>query len=179
VLFDELEELVQERESAPEREVRLLTTSMLPRIHELRDSKRIIFIFATNRLRTFDAAAIRLGRFDAILGIPPLSDQERKDEFEKLVRQRLAKGSTDERSESNVQTFLAQARDAGFPEQYGRMTYPDLEFVVRQVQAVHGDEYATMRRLELSRLFERARSISESSMINFNELCAKFERPKD
>jgi ATPase family associated with various cellular activities (AAA) len=70
ILFDELEELILDREpeaSAPsERESRLLTTSMLPRIQQLRDRRAVVFIFATNRLKRLDLAATRPGRFDII-----------------------------------------------------------------------------------------------------------------
>jgi hypothetical protein len=83
VLFDELEELILSRDvlaadtggKAPKEalgadlESRLLTTSMLPKIHELRDRRRIVFIFATNRLGRIDHAATRLGRFDIIYGV--------------------------------------------------------------------------------------------------------------
>lgn len=85
LLFDELEELILARDGASllggadrqpattTQASRLLTTSMLPKIHELRDRKRIVFIFATNRLTEIDAAATRLGRFDIIkwVGYPP------------------------------------------------------------------------------------------------------------
>jgi ATPase family protein associated with various cellular activities (AAA) len=67
ILFDELEELILERETAEaDKASRLLTTSMLPRIQELRDQRSAVFIFATNRLKSLDIAATRLGRFDII-----------------------------------------------------------------------------------------------------------------
>ena len=78
ILFDELEELIRDREmEEADRESRLLTTSMLPRIQELREQRSAVFIFATNRLKTLDIAATRLGRFDVIkfVGYP---DQESK-----------------------------------------------------------------------------------------------------
>jgi hypothetical protein len=80
ILFDELEELILNRQPtgisgkktdgehviAPERGSRMVTTSMLPRIHELRDRMRVVFLFATNRMTEIDNAATRLGRFDLI-----------------------------------------------------------------------------------------------------------------
>jgi hypothetical protein len=78
LLFDELEELILARDVTDseeagtgrhhesERGSRLLTTSMLPKIHHLRDRKRVVFILATNRLVKIDPAATRLGRFDMI-----------------------------------------------------------------------------------------------------------------
>jgi len=80
ILFDELEELILSRDddgnpaNHRDRESRLLTTSMLPKIHLLRDRKRVVFIFATNRLKQIDSAATRLGRFDMLFGVdyPPV-----------------------------------------------------------------------------------------------------------
>jgi hypothetical protein len=67
ILFDELEELILEREiKGVDKASRLLTTSMLPRIQQLREQRSAVFIFATNRLESLDIAATRLGRFDII-----------------------------------------------------------------------------------------------------------------
>uniref|UniRef100_A0A0G4H9J9 AAA+ ATPase domain-containing protein n=1 Tax=Chromera velia CCMP2878 TaxID=1169474 RepID=A0A0G4H9J9_9ALVE len=76
ILFDEIEEFCQDREN--ERlgmESRMLTTAMLTQLNDLRRKQKAIFIVATNRLRTFDAAVTRPGRFDMILfvGTPNLS----------------------------------------------------------------------------------------------------------
>jgi len=56
-------------------ESRLLTTAMLTQLNELRRQQSCIFIVATNRLRSFDAAVTRPGRFDMLLfvGTPNLS----------------------------------------------------------------------------------------------------------
>ena len=55
-------------------ESRMLTTAMLTAINDLRRAKRSIFFLATNRLRAFDSAIIRPGRFDMQLfvGTPNL-----------------------------------------------------------------------------------------------------------
>jgi hypothetical protein len=67
ILFDELEELILDRDTKDaDKASRLLTTSMLPRIQELRDQRSAVFVFATNRLKSLDIAATRLGRFDII-----------------------------------------------------------------------------------------------------------------
>jgi DNA polymerase III delta prime subunit len=74
VLFDEIDELVRERTGRGEQaESRLLTTAMLPVIADLRNSRKIVFIVATNHIETFDTAIRRPGRFDLVLPINPPS----------------------------------------------------------------------------------------------------------
>lgn len=64
ILFDEIEEFCLDREnSLLSMESRLLTTAMLTQLNDLRRQQASIFIIATNRLRSFDAAVIRPGRF--------------------------------------------------------------------------------------------------------------------
>eukprot|EP00986_Skeletonema_menzelii_P015555 scaffold12049_cov141-Skeletonema_menzelii.AAC.3 len=75
ILFDEIEEFCLNRESPGlGMESRMLTTAMLTAINDLRRAKKSIFFLATNRLRAFDAAIIRPGRFDMQLfvGTPNL-----------------------------------------------------------------------------------------------------------
>lgn len=75
ILFDEIEEFCLDRETAGlGMESRMLTTAMLTAINDLRRAKKSIFFVATNRLRAFDAAIIRPGRFDMQLfvGTPNL-----------------------------------------------------------------------------------------------------------
>jgi len=75
VLFDEIEEMVTSRPGA-EKSGRFLTTSMLPRLHHLRDLGQVVFIMATNYVGSIDEAAIRLGRIDIIqeVGYPTVEE---------------------------------------------------------------------------------------------------------
>jgi len=75
ILFDEIEEFALNRETPGlSMESRMLTTSMLTAINDLRRQKQSIFFVATNRLRAFDSAITRPGRFDLQLfvGTPNL-----------------------------------------------------------------------------------------------------------
>ena len=75
ILFDEIEEFCLDRETPGlGMESRMLTTAMLTAINDLRRRKRSVFFLATNRLRAFDSAITRPGRFDLQLfvGTPNL-----------------------------------------------------------------------------------------------------------
>lgn len=75
ILFDEIEEFCLDRENPSlGMESRMLTTAMLTQLNDLRRQQACIFIVATNRLRSFDAAVTRPGRFDLLLfvGTPNL-----------------------------------------------------------------------------------------------------------
>lgn len=72
VLFDEIDELIQERsrdDSDPFG--RFLTTSMLPKIAKLWKQRRLIFFVATNHVSRADAAITRTSRFDARIFVAP------------------------------------------------------------------------------------------------------------
>lgn len=78
ILFDEIEEFCLDRETPGlSMESRMLTTAMLTAINDLRRAKQSVFFLATNRLRAFDAAIIRPGRFDIQLfvGTPNLDSR--------------------------------------------------------------------------------------------------------
>lgn len=81
ILFDEIEEFALDRETPGiSMESRMLTTAMLTAINDLRSTKQSIFFIATNRLRAFDSAITRRGRFDMQLfvGTPNLESRVRQ-----------------------------------------------------------------------------------------------------
>ena len=86
VLFDEIDELVREREGE---EVdafgRFLTTSMLPKIAELWKSRKIMYFVATNHISYFDRAITRSGRFDELIFVSPPSFSSKIAELQKLL----------------------------------------------------------------------------------------------
>src|SRR5947209_2313539 len=52
---------------------------MLPKLAKINKERRILFIVATNYIRTFDVAISRPGRFDLILQMmPPLASEKMK-----------------------------------------------------------------------------------------------------
>jgi hypothetical protein len=93
VFFDEMDALAQTREGddsqqlpanknkttqqvkqePPDLDVtrQLLTTSMLPKLANLWDQKRVVFLMATNHKRQLDPAITRPNRFDLLLCVAP------------------------------------------------------------------------------------------------------------
>lgn len=75
VLFDECDELFRSREHSSNDNDQLrsisafMTASMLPKLQDLRDRERIIFVIATNYFGQIDPAAKRIGRIDHIVGV--------------------------------------------------------------------------------------------------------------
>jgi len=86
VLFDEPDELVREREDAPDAFNRFLTTSMLPKLAELWKQRRIVYFVATNHIRYFDAAITRAERFDVLVCVTQPSYSKKSRELQEKVR---------------------------------------------------------------------------------------------
>ena len=82
-----LTELVREREESPDAFGRFLTTSMLPKLAELWEQRRIIYFVATNHIRYFDAAIIRSERFDVVVSVPPPSFRKKINGLKKCLDQ--------------------------------------------------------------------------------------------
>jgi hypothetical protein len=74
VFLDEFDELVRERtKEGSDIRSRFFTTAMLPKLTSINDSRRVIFLLATNNLKEFDFAIRRPGRFDMVLQVMPPS----------------------------------------------------------------------------------------------------------
>jgi SpoVK/Ycf46/Vps4 family AAA+-type ATPase len=80
VLLDEFDEMVRAREQAEDILSRFLTTAMLPKLAKINESRKIVFLVATNYIGNFDLAISRRGRFDLILQVmPPYLDAKLKN----------------------------------------------------------------------------------------------------
>jgi hypothetical protein len=71
VLFDECDELFRKRPKKPKSTARNIlsfaTASMLPKLQQLHDARKVVFVLATNFIRNLDMAVRREGRFDLLL----------------------------------------------------------------------------------------------------------------
>jgi SpoVK/Ycf46/Vps4 family AAA+-type ATPase len=87
VLFDEIDELVRERDGGGvDAFGRFLTTSMLPKLAQLWEKRKLIYFVATNHIRYFDRAITRSGRFDNNLFVSPPSFSSKSKELTSLLR---------------------------------------------------------------------------------------------
>jgi hypothetical protein len=88
VLFDEIDQFMLDRDSEYFRDqetvFQFLTPGMLTKLAELRDSKSVLFIVATNYAERIDAAIKRQGRIDRHLLLLP-ADKERRKKFVELL----------------------------------------------------------------------------------------------
>ncbi|RJP27480.1 MAG: AAA family ATPase [Candidatus Omnitrophota bacterium] len=96
ILFDEMDALVQTREHGASIDItsQFLTTSMLPKLADLHDNKKLIFLMATNHQERFDSAIKRPGRFDLHICMGPPSAEmkiEKLDSFRVLVSENMKK----------------------------------------------------------------------------------------
>jgi len=85
VLFDEIDELVRERDVEPDAFGRFLTTSMLPKLAELWKQRKLIYFIATNHIEYFDKAVTRAQRFDALIFVTPPSFEKKTGELRRLL----------------------------------------------------------------------------------------------
>lgn len=85
VLFDEIDELVRERDMEKDAFGRFLTTSMLPKLAELWEARNILYFVATNHINYFDSAIIRSHRFDALILVSPPSFEAKVEEIVRLL----------------------------------------------------------------------------------------------
>lgn len=86
ILFDEIDELVRERDVEPDAFGRFLTTSMLPKLAELWEQRKVIYFIATNHIEYFDRAVTRAQRFDALIFVAPPAFDKKIEQLEKLVK---------------------------------------------------------------------------------------------
>lgn len=91
-VFDEIDELVTERNDGADRQSRMVTTMMLPLFNDLRKyAKKYEFLFfvLTNHIQRFDPAIKRKGRFDLILPVGPPPRYARFLLLQKIVDDRI------------------------------------------------------------------------------------------
>lgn len=110
VLFDEINELVRERDIEKDAFGRFLTTSMLPKLAELWEARKILYFVANNHINYFDSAIIRSHRFDALILVSPPSFDAKIEELKSLLSKVYALSSarfdvTEQEIEKEFESF--------------------------------------------------------------------------
>jgi hypothetical protein len=105
VLFDEIDELVRERDMEKDAFGRFLTTSMLPKLAELWGARKILYFVATNHINYFDSAIIRSHRFDALILVSPSSFGAKIERLQELLN---AQGLANRRFETKEREIQQQ-----------------------------------------------------------------------
>lgn len=111
ILFDEIDELVREREKEDEASGRFLTTSMLPKLAELWKNRKVLYFVATNHIEFFDKAITRAERFDAVWFVSPPSFDSKLKHLAELLEPRLPRAIKFSISEEEVQNAFKVAVD--------------------------------------------------------------------
>lgn len=127
VLFDEIDELVRERDMEKDAFGRFLTTSMLPKLAELWQARKILYFVATNHINYFDSAIIRSHRFDALILVSPTSFDAKIEELKRLLSKTYGLDAVGfDTTEQEIQTELTHlCRTAtGLRLRYSLLTLP-------------------------------------------------------
>jgi hypothetical protein len=99
VFFDECDELFRDRGLSGDAGGRTIlsfaTASMLPKLQDLHDARKVVFILGTNYLRNIDRAIRREGRFDAALLFDRPDEAARQWIAGAVIRERRNLGTAD------------------------------------------------------------------------------------
>src|ERR1700722_14059526 len=113
VLFDEIDELVRERQGQGSSDSfgRFLTTSMLPKLAELWESRKVMYFVATNHIELFDRAITRSQRFDAVIFVSPPSFDSKVRQLKDLFLQYFGKEITLRFSQADIDAAMPRIDD--------------------------------------------------------------------
>lgn len=108
VLFDEIDELVRERDMEKDAFGRFLTTSMLPKLALLWEARNILYFVATNHINYFDSAIIRSHRFDALILVSPPSFDAKIEELKEVLSKSHLLSVAFQVTQDQIQSALEQ-----------------------------------------------------------------------
>jgi hypothetical protein len=199
VLFDEIDELVRERDIEPDQFGRFLTTSMLPRLAELWKGRKVMYFVATNHIEYFDRAVTRSERFDAIIFMSPPSFEAKKKQLVEILKRThgvqitLAPGITKEiieaamprerckRTERIADKEKRNAIRAGVPPsssvlaKFALLRWDELDELALHAHAVLGEKKVLTR----AALVAALSLIKDGKSRSLGEYCRFTSDPKD
>jgi len=112
IFFDEMEELMRERDGQGGFEQRFLTTSFLPSLQDLRDEARSVYLVATNNFEHLDEAARAPRRFDFQLQVLPPSYEETRRQIHDHFQGGVPQGVDEEVERAREKIEWATLREA-------------------------------------------------------------------
>ena len=167
VFIDEFEELAGTRDNAPRLD-RSITNEFLKQVPLFRDgSNKVLLVCATNHIRQLDPALLRPGRFDCVIPVGGLNDDERRTILDHyLSRINTAQIDTD---------LLVRATS--------RFTPADIQYLFEQV-AQHGFEQEITRKEDyrvtteaIVQIMAKVRpSLTDEIIEEFEKDSAKYSR---
>jgi SpoVK/Ycf46/Vps4 family AAA+-type ATPase len=122
VLLDEFDEMGRDRSRSHELLSRFITTAMLPKLAQINQERKIVFLLATNYVSGFDAAFSRGGRFDMLIQIMP---PNRKAKYKRWPDLR-----------KKVQTIKAAAKKKSVEEWIDDLTYLECDTLASKLAQI-------------------------------------------
>lgn len=169
ILFDEIDELVRERDIEPDQFGRFLTTSMLPRLAELWKARKVMYFVATNHIEYFDRAVTRSERFDAIIFIsPPSFKAKQKTILEVLKKEHHIEASFESTiTEASIKKVMESvpcksiddAKEKGEKDRLKSQSLPD-DFTLAKFAMLRFDELNELA-LHLKEILAGAKAVTE------------------
>jgi len=174
VLFDEIDELVREREKSTAGESdafgRFLTTSMLPKLAELWDNRKIMYFVATNHIRLFDRAIARSQRFDAVIFVSPPAFETKINQLRNLIKTNIGRTVDFDVSETGVDGAVSSFRVKREPQDSGNSPVKAADILAK---------FALLRWDELAELALRLAEVTNKSKIDKDAFSEALGRLRD
>jgi ATPase family associated with various cellular activities (AAA) len=170
ILFDEIDELVRSRDEA-DSFGRFLTTSMLPKLAQLWDRRKVIYFVATNHIKFFDPAIRRAQRFDTLINVSPPSFKVKLRELLECLEGRIHKvevrGTQVENALEKLRKFCEQKADEDRKANEKRSDSLDLpaECVLAKFLLIRWDQIPELASLIKKRISDPAAGILTTELL--------------
>ena len=133
LFFDEIDSLIPNRDNADSSAIARVN-EFLSNLDGAGNSEETLVIAATNYLDRLDPAAIRTGRMELKLFVPPPDDVSRKEAFEKLLQ----------RVNVNIEVNFDYLVKITEPTEIGMYSFSDLVSIVRESGSIAAKESIEM-----------------------------------
>lgn len=176
IVFDEFETMGQNRHApasgqqvAPSAEwkSRLMTTILLPRLQQLRDAKRSVFVIITNDIEAIDPAIRRAGRIDIIRYVGRPDEAERKAILDREIEKWLSEPDMKRAAVSSVDDWAT--RTEGF-------CFQNLRGVVLQFRDEWDLRRGGVNKDEFKKQIDGVKAALKNETNSDNDIGTKYDR---